>query len=85
MKSSTDRVEYYGVVAGLGYPLPLLSPGPWPTCRKVELQIHVTVMKSSTNTPPGGSRGMLPQNNFGFQAYLKSFQVFALDTLCLCT
>ena len=54
MNSSTDRVEYYGVVAGLGYPLPLLSPSPWPACKKVGLQIHVTVMKSSTNTPLWG-------------------------------
>ena len=72
-------MEYYGVAAGLGYPLPLLSPGPWPTCKKVGLQIHVTFMKSSTNTPPGVPGGMLPQNNFGFQAYLRSFQVFTLD------
>ena len=57
MKSSTDRVEYYGVVANLAYPLPLLSPSPWPTCKKLGLQIHVTVMKSSANTPPGEGHG----------------------------
>ena len=60
-------MEYYGVVAGLGYPLPLLSPGPWPTCKKVGLQIHVTVMKSSTNIPPGSSGGMLPKTISAFK------------------
>ena len=55
------------VVAGLGYPLPLLSPSHWPTCKEVELQIHVTVMKLSANTPRGGSGGMLPKTILVFK------------------